>query len=331
MDEAAAPVEAAPETPAPAETAPAEKAPPKPRTIDDDLEDVLKKHGGLKYKAGGKEKSITAAKDLTRYLSRVDGTETAATEALRVKSEAEGIKSRVAALAKMRPNERLKALADIGIDPKTLREAVEEEILADDERTKAQSHLTQRERELQAQLEERDAKLAEHDKARKDWEAKQEEEAQVAQSSQLYEKITAIAAKALQKAKIAGAHAPKFLGAIAEEIDRNERLGLQYDESDLAETVLKQHAGMARDYYSGLDVAALADEFEGMEVDDPASPGKKTTRAKLLMGEYARRLRARQGNGMSAPVTTHVAAPKPRTVTELDKIDAARTFGGGAW
>ena len=81
MEGEAAPVEAAP-VEAAKDAAPVEaKAPPKPRTIDDDLEDVLKRHGGLKYKAGGKEKSITAAKDLTRYLSRVDGTEAAAPEA----------------------------------------------------------------------------------------------------------------------------------------------------------------------------------------------------------------------------------------------------------
>ena len=195
--------------------------------------------------------------------------------------------------------------------------------------------MSPRERELQAQLEERDNKLAEHERQRQEWESEQEQAKETAQLSQTYDRLSALTAKALQLAKIAPAHAPEFLGSIASEIDRNERLGLDYDENDLAAKVLAKRAEMSRGYYSGLDVAALADEFEAMEVEDPAQPGKKTTRAKLLMLEYAKRLRAKHGNGTPIPVSGYTNGTQPprqqqREMTMEEKMDAARTFGGGA-
>jgi hypothetical protein len=331
--------EIAPETSAEAQPAPVEtKAPvaepttkaappPKPRTPDDDFEDLLKKSGGLKYKAAGKEKSITSAAELRRILSRVDGTEAAAGAALNARREADGIKARVEALAQMKPADRLKALAEIGIPADKLREAFEEQILADDEKRTAQKDLTPRERELQARLEEREAALAEHESARQRWEREQFEEKEAAQAGQLYEKISTVAAKALQSSRIAAEHVNAFLPAIAEEIDRKERLGLEYDEQDIAETVVKRHGNLARDYYAGLDLAAHLDELRAMEMPDPADPTKKTTRLKLMMRAEAARIRGEKSGGAS-PVVRQVRAAESNGVA-MDPIDAARTFGGG--
>ena len=61
--------------------------PKKPRTIDDDLEDVYKKHGGATFKAGGKERKAATWAETKRHLSRVAGTDEVATEALRVRQQ----------------------------------------------------------------------------------------------------------------------------------------------------------------------------------------------------------------------------------------------------
>ncbi len=315
------------------EAAPEEKpkAPAKPRTDDDDFEELLKKKGGLKYKAGGKEKSVTSAADLRRLLSRVDGTESAASDALKAKQEAAGIKATLANIAKLPPRERLNAMQAAGIDPKLIREAVEESILDEDERSKAQSHLSPREREMQAAID----RLEGESSALKEREAaaqrQQEEAAYVERVTQTGQRLEKTAIGALQKAKIAGEHAPRFLQAIAERLDRNERLGLELDEDELAEVVMKEHESLADQYYGGLEVTALADKLEGMEIPDPDDATKKTTRLKLLMRECAKRIRTKMGGVSSTPTRAALpSASNGKTQTMAELMDAARTFGGGA-
>lgn len=311
MSDEAAPVEpASAEQTAPVETkAPEAEPKAKPRTIDDDLEDVLKKHGGYKYKAAGKEKSITAAKDLQQMLSRVGGLDSVASEALKAKEEAAGIKAKISSLVKLKPAERIQALVDMGISKDSITEAFTEDVLASSDKEKARAHLSQRERELEDERDAVKAKLATYEQQKADWEREQEENAHVAKSSALYEKITSIAAKALQKAKIAGQHAPTFLPAIAEEIDRMERLGLDYNEDDIAETVMAERGAMARDYYAGLDVEAHLEELRGMEVPDPKDPTKKTTKLKLMLLAEAARIRASLAGAV--PVATSTITPRP--------------------
>ncbi len=331
VDGAGAPIVREKPAPAPAEAKASEtKPPPKPRTSDDDFEDLLKKSGGLKYKAGGKEKAITSTADLKRLLSRVDGTESAASEALKARQEADSVKARVSALAKMRPAERIQALAGMGIDPKAIREAFEEEILADDERAKSQLHLTPREREYEAKLREQDSELASIREEREAARKEQEEAAYAERVTQTGERLTKATVGALQKAKITGEHAPHFLNAIAQRLDRNERLGLELDEDELADIVVKEHETLADQYYGGLDVPALADKLGGMVIADPEDPTKQTTRLKLLMKECARRIRATV-NGTSAPLVSRPTAPtvNGKTPTKSELMDAARTFGGG--
>lgn len=327
--EGAAPVVAEP-TEAPVEgTAPKEAA-PKPRTPDDDFEDVLKKSGGLKYKAGGKEKAITSTADLRRMLSRIDGTDQAASEAAKKSQKAEARERQIASLAKLKPAERLKALGDLGIDPKLVQEAIEESILEADSKAKASANLSPRERELQAALEARDAELAEHRTAKERWEAEQTENQHVAQVNETYGRLEKVAVGALTKAKISGEHAAKFLPAIADHLDRNERLQLGHDEDELAEVVLREHESLADQYYGGMEVPALADKLEGMTVPDPSDPsGKKTTtRLKLLMLECATRLRAKI-NGAPAPVRTTSQARDDSSDSVAAKMARARTFGSG--
>jgi len=318
-DDAGAPVEAAPVEAQADPVAPAEAKPPKPRTPDDDFEDLLKKSGGLKYKAGGKEKAITSTADLKRLLSRVDGTESAATEALKAKQEADSIKAQVNALAKMRPAERIKALAGMGIDPKAIREAFEEEILSESDREKQQSNLTPREREYEAKLREREAELEGYREQQEAAKREEEERAYVERVSQTGDRLTKATVGALQKAKITGEHAPHFLNAIADRLDRNERLGLGLDEDELAEAVVKEHETLADQYYGGLDVSALSEKLESQAIADPADPSKQTTRLKLLLRHEAAKIRARQNGAPVARPSANGASP-PNGDTVADKL-----------
>lgn len=327
MSEVAAP--AAVET-APVETT--EGAAPvvaKPRTIDDDLEDVLKKHGGYSYKAAGKEKKVEKAADLKRLLSSRESVDSALNEALKKTQHAESITAKLTALEKLPRHERLKALEGIGINPKILREAIEDNILEEDSREKSLAQLSPRERQLQQALEERDAELATHRQTREQAEKEQEHEAHAARVNEIGQRLEKVTVGALQKLKIAPAHVPLFMEPIARALDRAERLGLELGEDELAEVVMHEQESIADRFYGGLDVASLADRLETMEVEDPAVPGKKTTRAKLLMQEYAKRIRARQAGPVTTPTRAPIQQAQPSGTSREDKIAAARTFGGG--
>ncbi len=154
-DEAAAPVEAV-EAPAEGGEAPAKVAP----KVEEDPLDALLKTKPVKYKAAGKEKTITTSKDLQRLLSRVDGTDTAAAEALKVKQANDAREAKVKSLAKMPKAERLRVLEEMGIPRNVIFEAFEEDVLTSAEKEKAQAQLTPRERELQEKLEAHEARVA---------------------------------------------------------------------------------------------------------------------------------------------------------------------------
>ncbi len=300
-----------------------EKPPPKPRTIDDDLEDVFAKHKtGATYKAGGKEKAAKSWAEAKRVLSFADGANEAADRAAKQVKEADGLKAKLAAVAKLRPAERLNALKEAGIDPQVIREAVEESILDEDEKQKAQAHLSPREREYEAKLREREEELTHFRTQQEAAKREQEEAAYVERVTQTGERLNKATLGALQKAKITGEHAPRFLQAIADKLDRNERLGLGLDEDDLAEVVMKEHESLADNYYGGLGLDALSAKLEGAMMDDPDRPGVKVSRLKLLMRHEAAKIRARQ-NGTGAPVvggrsSTVPPAAGANSVSDLD-------------
>lgn len=310
---------------------PIKAKPVKPRTADDDFEDLLKKSGGLKYKTGGKEKTITTAADLKRVLSFADGANEAADRAAKQSKEAESKTATINALAKMRPADRLRALESLGVPKAALIEALEEDVLTDDDKRQELAKLTPEQRALRA---ERDAFEAERSEfvQQKEREREQQEEHEYLQKvSATGERLTKVTVGALQKAKISGEHAPRFLSAIADRLDRNERLGLELDEGELAEQVMEEHGSLADQFYSGLEIPALAERLSAIEVDDPAKPGAKTSRLKLLMRHEAARIKAQMNGGTPPPV--RVTPPQQvqnghREMTIAEKLAAARNFGG---
>jgi hypothetical protein len=313
--------------PTPVETKEPAAEPKKPRTIDDDLEDVFKKHGGAAFKAGGKERKATTWAETKRHLSRVAGTDDAATEALRVRAEAEGITSTAKKLASLPKAERIKALEKLGFKKADIYEAFEDEVLTGAQKREEQSKLTERERQLQADLEDRDARLADFTAKQEAAEAERREAAEAAEGEALYKELSGIAGQALQKAKVSAARAHEYLPAIARRMDQAKKLGLDISPDEIASEIMESRGVEAREHYTGLDVGAMADEFEAMQVDDPDAPGKKTSKANLLKREWRRRIEARNGV-QSVPVRAAQPTNGASKQTAQDKWDAARTFGG---
>ncbi len=274
-------------------------ATPKPRTIDDDLEDVLKKHGGYKYKAGGKEKSVTAAADLKRMLSRVDGTDSAASEALKAKQEAEGIKSRLASLKGMKPIERAKALAELVGDERLVEEAYEEVFLSKAEKEKQAAGMTPRERELADALEKRDGELATFRRQQEQADEEQKQAEYVARVTEVGKRLEGVTVAALQKAKVAPEMAPNYIEAIAKRLDRNERLGLGLDENEIADVVMAEQETTAVGWLKGKAAPDLADVLESQGL------------AKSLMEEFAKRIRAKVNGGTASQVQRISGTPPP--------------------
>lgn len=299
-----------------------EAPPPKPRTIDDDIEDVFKKSGGLKYKAGGKEKSITTAADLKRLLSRVDGTDTAASEALKVKQEREAEKAARAELKKLPPRERLKALQDMGFDAESIRDAAYDIALEEDEKAKRQAGLTPEQRAFLADKEQFESERGQFQATQRQAKEKAEQEAYIQRVTALGDRLEDVVVKAFHKAKIQPGQAPLFLKqGIAEALDRSERLGLGLDESEIADVVMREHEELATGWIKGKSAPDLADVLE------------TTGLAKALMEEFAKRLRAKRGSVPGDYSSTTIARAPAQSngtsMTAAQKMAAARTFGGG--
>ncbi len=332
-DEVAAPVEAeaAPAEPnEQAAAAPAQKAPPKPRTIDDDLEDVFKKHGGYEYSKG---KKLERAQDLKRMLGRGSAEQAATQEALKRAQKADSIEQSIAQLEHLPKPERLKALKALGIKPESIRDAMEDDILEADAKAKERSALSQREREMQERIDKQETELQQVAEAKRQWEEEQKHAAHVAEIEAIGQRMDAAALKAVQKLKIDPKHVSRFLPAIAERLDRAERLkqlnpGYEYDENDVAEMVATEHGELADQFYGGLELEALAERLERIQIEDPENPGKKMSRLSQLMKHQAAKIRARL-NG-SAPVANF---QQPRQTngkeeTQQERWERLRTFGG---
>lgn len=316
---AAAPVETPTEAaPADAGERPAAEAkpPPKPRTVDDDIEDIFKKAGGLKYKAGGSEKTITSVKDLRQHLSRVSGVDAAAAEALKEKQEAAALKAKKESIKKLKGADRARAIAEFfEEDHDAMREAFAEDILADDAKRQERAKMSERERQMQDELDRYRTEAEKAKTEREELQRQREEEEFTKRVTEVGARLESTAVKALGKAKIPAEHAPRFLQAIAERLDRNERLGLGLDEDEVAEVVMNEHGSLADAFYGSLDVGALADRLEAQMADDSEKPGEKVSKLKLLMRECARRIKAKMG---VAPVVSNGAARMPAKPVESD-------------
>lgn len=299
--------------------APAEAKETKPVVEVDEYEELLKKKP-IKYKAGGKEKTITSAKDLYQHLSRVSGVDAAASEALKAKQEAAALKAQKDGIKKLRGAERARAMAEFfEEDPVALREAFAEDILADDEKRQERAKLSERERQMADELEKYKSEHARMQEAYEAHEREKEEQALTARVQEVGARLEKVAVGALQKAKIAPEHAPKFLRPIADRFTRNEGLGLELDEDEVAQVVMEEHGQLADTFYSSLEVPALAERLGAQMVDDPSKPGEKVSKLRLLMRHEAARIKAQAGG--SVAMATNGAAQRPAAAKPMSDIE----------
>lgn len=316
MSDGAPPVVAATTAADLSDKAPVEGAEAKPPVEEDELEALLKKKP-VKYKAAGKEKTVTSSKDLARLLSRVDGTEAAQTDAARIKQANAEREAKVASLAKMSPRDRLAALKGMGIDPALVREAAEEEIIAEADRAASLSKLSPEERKFREERERFESERQQFERQQHEAREAQEQEAEVARITATGQRLEQVTVKALQLAKVSPDIAPMMLPRIAEVLDRNERLGLGLDEEELAIEVTKEHESMALGWLKG---KSPADLHEALEASGLLKP---------LLLEARDRIRNKNASPFDrAPPAPTNGAPKPQGDDRASLIRAARTFGG---
>lgn len=289
----------------------------KERGPDDDFEELLKKTGGLKYKAKGKEKVVSNTAELRRLLSSRDETEAAATEQMKKAQEADSIRQKLSGLKALKPMERAKAIAELVGDERVVTEAFEELFITEHQKRQQQASLTQREREQAQRLEEQEAELERfrgESERQKQERAEQEHVAKVMETGKRFEEVTV---KAFQKAKVSGEHASYFLPAVGERLDRNERLGLGISEDDVADVVMKEHRDLTGSYLKASAPPDLADLLEEAGV------------AKSLMEEFAKRIRAKVNGVQAAPAPIHANghAPAQNGASDSDKRNFWKTFG----
>ncbi len=284
-----------------------------PRSPDDDFDEVLKKAGGLTYKAGGKEKKVTAAADLRRLLSRVDGTDNAAQEASKKLQKYEEWEQRRQSLSSVSPKERAKLIDELLGEgaSKSAREAWEDSVLAEAEQAKQLERLSPQERHLKAELEARDAKLKEYQTKEETAKKQQEQDRFVQQVQEIGAHLEKLTVAALTKAKISPDAVPYLLPRLAEEIERSERLGLGTDETELAERVAAEHDNLGLGWLKSKPMPDLIDAFESMGLD------------KAIKEEFARRIKAKLSGIGSTPgySTSQTQAPQNGHSTKTKALD----------
>lgn len=278
---------------------------PKPRTIDDDLGDVFKKYGGYEYAKG---KKLDSPENLKRMLGRVTGVDSAAAEALKKSQKADALEAKIAQIAKLKGSEMTAAIKSLGLDDKAVRAAFEDEILAEADREKEQQGMSERERQYARRNAEQEAELKTFKQQQEAAKKAQEQEQYVARVTEVGKRLEGVTVAALQRAKIPPESAPHFLQAIAERLDRNERLGLGLDEAELADVVLKEQEDMASGFLKSKASPDLADMLEAQGV------------AKPLMEEFAKRIRAKANGGAVTPIAVSNGQARPQGQTDAEKM-----------
>lgn len=179
---AAAPTAAPAEGGAPA--APA--AAPKPIDPRLELESALKKAGGLKFKAGGKEVTVDSIEKLTRYAQRGLPVEESLEQVAKQRAEIEPVRALLEQLQSGDEDAAEAALEKL-LDSGKLDKVAERRLRRQFEREKEMEQLSPREKELRAALEQERGekkKLADAQKAAEEQRAKAMEEQQTARVRQ---------------------------------------------------------------------------------------------------------------------------------------------------
>lgn len=300
MSEAAAP--AAPAAQPQATTAPVEGQPAPAEAVDPYAEfDAVLKTKPLKYKAGGKERSVSSMKELLRKAEQADGLMTKAQEVAEREARAAAIEER---------NNRLRAAKSAKEKVAILREfaggdfdeVAEEAVMERIEREKSMAGLSATERAARQRAEELEAKVAEYEAEKQRIEQERQQQEEEAELKGLRDSLAGTVVKALTAAKLPKEAAPDAGRRLAVLMARSSALGHELTPDELAGEAVKWAGEDFRAYTGGLEGDALID-FLGEAVV------RRASKAWLLRSQTST-----AAKGVLPPVTTQprVEAERPR-------------------
>lgn len=235
--------------------------------------DAVLKAKPLKYKAGGKERTVASAKELLRKAEQADGLQAKSQELLEREARAAAVEERNARLKQAKsPRERVAILREFakevgGVD---FDELAEEAVMERIEREQSMSGLSPTERAARQRAEELEAKVAayEAEKARLEQERQQQEEE--AELGSLRQTIAGTVVKALTAAKLPKEAAPDAGRRLAVLMAKSAQLGHDLSPDELAAEAVRWAGQDFRGYTAGLEGDALID-FLGEAVVRKAS------------------------------------------------------------
>jgi hypothetical protein len=272
----------APAAPAQA-TAPTEgqAAPPE---VDPYAEfDAVLKTKPLKYKAGGRERSVASMKELVRKAEQADGLMSRAQDVAEREAKASAVLERDSRLkAAKTPKERIAILRELAGDG--FDEAAEESVLERIEREKSMSGLSATERQARQRAEELEAKVAEYEAEKQRASEEQQRQAEEAELGELRQSLAGTVVKALVAAKLPKEAAPDAGRRLAVLMARAQSLGHDLTPDELAGEAVKWAGEDFRGYTAGLEGDSLID-FLGEAVVRKAS---KAWLARVQSGSASR-------------------------------------------
>lgn len=306
MSDAAAP--AAPVAPT-STTAPVEGQPAPVEAVDPYAEfDAVLKKAPVKYKAGGKERSVSSMKELLRKAEQADGLMTKAQEVAERETRAAAIEER---------NNRLKTAKSAKEKVAILREfaggdfdeVAEEAVMERIQREKSLEGLSQTERAARAEAEELRAKVAEFEAEKQKAEQERQQAEEDAELTGLRHTLAGTVVKALTAAKLPKEAAPDAARRLAVLMGRSNALGHDLTPDELAGEAVKWAGEDFRAYTGGLEGDALID-FLGEAVV------RRASKAWLNRSQTSTATR-----GVLPPVTTTQTQPQSG-----ERVSAAKAW-----
>lgn len=313
MSEAAAP--AAPAAQPQANTAPVDGQPATPPAEADPFAefDAVLKAKPLKYKAGGKERTVASVKELLRKAEQADGMQAKSQELLEREQRAAAVEERNARLkAAKSPRERVAILREFtretgGVD---FDELAEEAVMERIEREKSLSGLSATERAERQRADELEAKVAEYEAEKQRLEQERQRQEEEAELGSLRQTIAGTVVKALTAAKLPKEAAPDAGRRLAVLMAKSAQLGHDLTPEELAGEAVKWAGEDFRGYTAGLEGDALID-FLGEAVVRKAS--------KAWLGRV-------QGQTQSRGVLPPVQVQPQQPQGERERVSAAAAW-----
>lgn len=257
------PAPAQSEAPKPAAAAPAASVENKAPSIFEEFGEVLKKHGGLEYKANGKTHKATDVQAIVRNLSRAHGTEEKVAEL--TKSHAELMQERQkreAIKAEKDPRKRWKLMADFLGDGGVLSEAAEAQFLTQAEEHEKLEQMTPREREMARELSE--LRRIKEEAAEKEARAAQEaeEKAYLEETSKVGDYVAGRLTAALKAANVPANDAHELVPRAFDLMQKAREGGYEVSDDEIASALVEERESKSWGHVLKLDDVKVVEKFK---------------------------------------------------------------------